>query len=98
MSKLESSLETTFNGEAAKRGFLSLKITVVAKRGFPDRTVIGKTGHIFFVELKRFGKEPQRHQIWWHKLLRRIGFRVYVCDNKEQAIQILDTEAKMARA
>ncbi len=94
--KLESSLETTFNKEAAKRGLLSLKLVALSRRGFPDRTLLGKNKTIFFVELKRLGEKPKAHQLWWHRLLRKLGFNVYVCDNKEQAIAIFEKEMESA--
>lgn len=96
MSKLERTLENSSKDEAASCGFICLKLVALSRRGFPDRTFLGKTGHIFFVELKRENKPPQPHQIWWHKLLRRLGFRVYVIDNKEELKKILKAEAKMA--
>ena len=92
MSRLESSLEKTFGKEAAKRGLLSIKLEAASRRGFPDRTVIGKGKLIFFVELKRLGEKPKPHQLFWHRLLRKLGFNVYVCDNKEDAIKIFKKE------
>jgi len=97
MSKLESSLETSFNGKAVKYRFLSLKLVALSRRGFPDRTCLGKYCHVFFVELKRLGKKPEPHQKYWHKLLRKLGFRVYVCDNKEEAEKIFKYEAEVVR-
>ncbi len=102
MSKVESSLETTFNGKAVKYRFLSLKLVALSRNGFPDRTCIGKYQHIFFVELKRDDKKSKdkkvkKHQNYWHKILRKLGFRVYVCDNKEEAEKIFKYEAEVVR-
>jgi len=94
---LESSLETTFNKEAAKLKLLSLKLVAVARMGFPDRTLLGKGGLIFFVELKRLGEKPKPHQLYWHRKLRKLGFRVYVIDNKEDAIKTFQAEVKAHR-
>lgn len=95
--KLESSLEKTFNREAAKLNLLSIKLVAIARAGFPDRTIIGKCGLIFFVELKRLGEKPKPHQLYWHRKLRKLGFRVYVIDNKEDAIKTFQAEVKAHR-
>ena len=92
MSKLESSLETTFQNEAAKCCFISLKLVALSRNGFPDRTVMGKGEKIFFVELKRENEKPRRNQLFWHRLLKRMGFNVYVCDRKEQIKEVFKTE------
>lgn len=97
VKKLESSLETTFNTEAAKLKLLSIKLVAISRSGFPDRTIIGKGGLIFFVELKRFGEKAKPHQLYWHRKLKKLGFRVYVIDNKEDAIKTLRAEAKAHR-
>ena len=43
-----------------------------------------------FVEVKAPGKAPRPLQIARHKLLRGLGFKVYVLDNAEQIGGILD--------
>jgi hypothetical protein len=92
--KLESSLEKSFNREAAKLKLLSIKLVALSRAGFPDRTVIGKGGLIFFVELKRLGEKPKPHQVWWHKKIKKMGFKVYVIDNKEDAIKTFKKELR----
>ena len=49
--------------------------------GMPDRMVILPGGHIGFVEVKAPGEKPGRLQISRHKLLRRLGCRVFVLDD-----------------
>lgn len=98
MSRRESSLERTWNKEAAKCGFLSLKLVAVANNGFPDRTNIGKGQHIFFVELKREGEKPRANQRRWHRLLKRLGFRVYVIDTIEKIRKCLEHEVSLINA
>lgn len=98
MGRLESSIENSFNTQASKFFFLSVKLIADGNNGFPDRTVFGLGCHIFFVELKKFGKEPRPDQITWHKRLRKIGFRVYVCDTVEGAIEIFTIEKGLQNA
>ena len=97
--KLESSYEGYFVRKAASCGFLPLKLVAMSRRGFPDRTCLGKGAHIFFVELKRDGNEkPKKHQLYWHRLLRKLGFRVYVAYDKETIDEAFNIERKMARS
>ena len=41
-------------------------------------------GHIAFAELKAPGKLPRPLQLSRHRLLQRLGFKVYVIDDPEQ--------------
>ena len=50
----------------------------------PDRLVLLPDGVIAFVELKAPGKAPRPLQLARHRLLRSLGFRVYVIDGTEQ--------------
>ena len=47
-------------------------------------------GKIAFAELKAPGKKPRPLQIARHKVLMKLGFRVYVIDSVEQIGVILD--------
>lgn len=49
----ESALEAKCRKYVVERGCLFIKNQ--GTRGFPDRTIIGPTGHIVFVEFKRPG-------------------------------------------
>lgn len=57
--------------------------------GIPDRLVLLPYGKMVFVEVKALGKSPRPLQFARHRLLRRLGFNVYVLDNEEQIDQIL---------
>ena len=48
--------------------------------GMPDRIVLLPGGRIAFVELKAPGKKPRPLQMARHRLLRKLGFKVYVID------------------
>ena len=58
--------------------------------GMPDRIVLFPGGRIAFVEVKAPGEKPRPLQLSRHRLLRRLGFRVYVLDATEQIGGILD--------
>lgn len=58
--------------------------------GMPDRIVLLPGGRMAFVEVKATGKKPRPLQVARHKLLRRLGFKVYVLDRPEQIGGILD--------
>ena len=49
--------------------------------GMPDRMVLLPMGRIAFVEVKAPGKKPRPLQLARHKLLRDLGFKVYVLDS-----------------
>ena len=58
--------------------------------GMPDRMVLLSNGRMGFVEVKAPGEKPRPLQLSRHRLLRRLGFLVYVLDDPEQIGGILD--------
>ena len=58
--------------------------------GMPDRLVLLPIGRLAFVEVKSPGKKPRALQTARHKLLRDLGFNVYVLDDMQQIGGILD--------
>lgn len=58
--------------------------------GMPDRIVLLPKGRIGFVEVKAPGEKPRPLQIARHRLLQRLGFRVFVLDDPQQIGGILD--------
>ena len=58
--------------------------------GMPDRLVLLPHGRFAFVEVKAPGEKPRPLQLARHRLLRRLGFKVYVLDDEEQIGGILD--------
>ena len=58
--------------------------------GMPDRIVLLPGGHIGFVEVKASGEKPRPLQLSRHRLLRQLGFKVYVLDDEQQIGGILD--------
>ena len=86
----EKQIENKLATEAKKLGGIALKFVSLSFDGMPDRLVLMPDGHIAFVELKAPGKKPRPLQLSRHRLLRSLGFRVYVIDSVEQIGGMLD--------
>lgn len=81
---LEKTLEHKFVTEVKRVGGLALKFVSPGFDGVPDRLVLLPGGRLGFVEVKAPGKRPHPLQLARHRLLRRLGFKVYVLDNERQ--------------
>lgn len=86
----EKQIENKLATEAKKLGGIAVKFVSPSFDGMPDRLVLIPDGHIAFVELKTPGKKPRPLQLSRHRLLRSLGFRVYVIDSVEQIGGMLD--------
>ena len=86
----EKQIENKLTIEAKKLGGIAVKFVSPSFDGMPDRLVLMPDGHIAFVELKAPGKKPRPLQLSRHRLLRSLGFRVYVIDSVEQIGGMLD--------
>ena len=71
-------------------GGISPKLVSPGFDGMPDRIVLLPGGYIGFVEVKAPGETPRPLQLARHRLLRHLGFRVYVLDHEKQIGGILD--------
>ena len=58
--------------------------------GMPDRVVLLPDGKFGFVEVKRAGEKPRVLQQARHKLLRKLGFLVFVLEEEKQIGGIID--------
>ena len=58
--------------------------------GMPDRIVLLPGGRMGFVEVKAPGKVPRPLQEARHRMLRMLGFKVYVLGTVDQIGGILD--------
>ena len=81
---LEKTLEHKFVTEVKRVGGLALKFLSPGFDGVPDRLVLLPGGRLGFVEVKAPGKRPRPLQLARHRLLRRLGFNVYVLDDERQ--------------
>lgn len=86
----EKLTEKILTVQARKRGGIALKFTSPGMDGMPDRLILMPGGRMAFVEVKAPGRKPRPLQESRHSMLRRLGFRVYVLDSREQIGGILD--------
>lgn len=86
----EKTIEKKLSDEVKKRGCLAPKFTSPGFDGMPDRIVLMPGGRMAFVEVKAPGKAPRPLQEARHRLLRWLGFTVYVLDDESKIGGILD--------
>lgn len=86
----EKQIEKKLITEVKKRGGICPKWVSPGFDGVPDRIVLLPHGKFAFVEVKAPGEEPRALQLSRHKLLRRLGFRVYVLDNQSKIGGVID--------
>jgi hypothetical protein len=82
----ESYVESTFCAWVeCHEGWYALKL--LKRVGWPDRFIVGP-GAFYFIEFKKPGEKPEPIQKHVHKLLRKIGLKVYVCETIEAGKEI----------
>lgn len=86
----EKQLENKLRMAIKKAGGIAPKFVSPGFDGMPDRLILLPDGIIAFVELKAPGKKPRPLQLARHRLLRSLGFRVYVIDSEEQIGELLN--------
>ena len=86
----EKTIEKKLTDEVRKRGGIAPKLVSPGFAGMPDRIVLFPEGCMAFVEVKAPGKAPRPLQESRHRLLRMLGFRVYVLDDPARTGGILD--------
>lgn len=86
----ENQIEAKLKQMVEKQGGIALKFASPGLSGMPDRLVLLPGGHIAFVEVKAPGKVPRPLQEARHRMLRKLGFKVYVLDDAGQIGGMLD--------
>ena len=86
----EKELERKLTEDTKDRDGVAFKFVSPGHAGVPDRLVLLPGAHIGFVEVKAPGQEPRKLQLAMHRLIRRLGFKVYVLDDQDQIGGILD--------
>ena len=86
----EKTIEQKFRAAVKAAGGLAIKFTSPGFDGVPDRLALLPDGKTAFVEVKAPGEKPRPLQLARHRLLRRLGFKVYVLDGVEQIGGIID--------
>src|SRR5699024_129041 len=86
----ERQIEQNLAKAVKAAGGIAPKFTSPGFAGMPDRLVLMPGGHIGFVEVKAPGEKPRPLQLSRHRLLRQLGFQVYVLDDEKQIGGIID--------
>ena len=86
----EKIIEQKFRAAVKNAGGLAVKFVSPGLDGMPDRLALLPGGRMAFVEVKAPGKKPRPLQEARHRLLRRLGFQVYVLDDEKQIGGIID--------
>ena len=86
----EKTIEKKLTLAAKNMGGIALKFMSPGLDGMPDRIVLLPGGRMGFIEVKAPGKVPRPLQEARHRMLRMLGFRVYVLDTVDQIGGILD--------
>lgn len=86
---LEVDVENAAVTWAEARGWLSLKMTPTAQKGWPDRLFVSTCGIHVWIEFKKPGKTPRKLQAYRIKQLRKRAVNAYWTDNLEGAQEIL---------
>lgn len=83
----EGKVVAAIKREARLRLGETRKVEWSGRRGAPDLLVLLPKTH-FFVEAKAPGEKPRSDQLREHTRLRKAGFRVYVVDSEEAAVEL----------
>ena len=86
----EKEIENDLINKAKKLGGIALKFTSPGYDGVPDRLVLLPNSKMGFVEVKAPGKKPRALQIARMQMLRSLGFKAYVLDDKKDTEVILN--------
>jgi hypothetical protein len=85
----ETAVESALRRACKRAGFWCLKLTVLGRRGFPDRLILCPGGRVRFVECKRPDAFARASQKLVHSAMKRLGFFVCVVDTPEQALEVV---------
>ena len=89
MKQSEKVIEKELSRRVEKLGGWSLKMLSVHVSGLPDRLCLFPGGAVFFAELKSTGETPTKIQLFQHRKLRSLGFRVEVLDSSKDIKSVL---------
>lgn len=86
----ETEIEKKLVLKVKAKGGIAPKFVSPSYAGMPDRLVLLPGGVFAFAELKAPGMKPRPLQVSRHRLLRSLGFKVYVIDGVEQIEEVLN--------
>jgi hypothetical protein len=90
MEKSEREIEKTLVNTVKSAGGIAPKFVSPGFSGMPDRLILLPEGHMAFAELKAPGKKPRPLQAARHRMLRRLGYKVFVIDSPEGLSEIIE--------
>ena len=85
----EKTIEQKLASAVRSKGGIAPKFVSPGFDGMPDRLVLLPDGKCGFVEVKAPCRKPRPLQAARIKLLRRLGFSVFILDDESQIPQIL---------
>lgn len=86
----ETEIEKKLVLKVKAKGGIAPKFVSPSYAGMPDRLVLLPGGVFAFAELKAPGMKPRPLQVARHRMLRDLGFKVYVIDETEQIEEMLN--------
>lgn len=86
---LEKDIEKALVKKVKALGGLCIKFISPSMMGIPDRIVLLPKAKLGFVELKRPGGKARPIQIKRIKDLKKLGFKVFVLDEKENIDEVI---------
>lgn len=89
---LEKQIEKAVCDYAKSKKILAYKFSSPGHAAVPDRMFVMPGGKMFMIEFKAEGKKPTAPQIREHIRLMQQGISVYVVDNVEEGILVIDLE------
>jgi hypothetical protein len=87
---LEKQIEAKVCDYAKTRNVLVYKFTSPNRAAVPDRLFITGDGRCFFIEFKRAGQKPTAAQEREHHRIRSNKVNVFVVDNVENGMMVID--------
>ena len=85
----EKTIEQKLVSAVRAKGGIAPKFVSPSFDGVPDRLVLLRDGRCGFVEVKAPGRKPRPLQMARIKLLRQLGFSVFILDDESQISQLL---------
>lgn len=90
LSMREKVVEQKLVRAVKARGGICPKWVSPGYDGVPDRIVLMPGRHFGFVEVKAPGEVPRPLQVSRHRLMKKLGFKVYILDDPDMIGGILD--------
>lgn len=90
---LEKVIEKKVCDYAKTKRMIVYKMNPMTHRGIPDRLFLTAAGDIFFCEFKQLGMKPNENQEREIARLRANNIMVYVIDNVNDGIEMVNNHA-----